>query len=335
MRGRYLSFARLEAAGSSRVYERLALAVQADDAAVALLCALPAGKAQPNLLFGALRWHGVPVDAPGAALAWLLDHEDAVRDTLLERSTQTNEAARCAVLLPGLAELAARTDGPLAVVEVGASAGLCLLYDAWRYRYALPDGREHVVDGSAGSAVGLPCAVDGPRAERRLPDAVPAVAWRVGLDLSPLDPSDVDTRRWLQCLVWPEHVDREERLRRALDVAAELRPSVVAGDMTTDLAPLLAQARRHLDDVAGLGRGAVVVTHSAALAYLSPGERGAVRTVIAEAGAHRLGMEGRAVLPDLVDALPEQVPGDGRFVVSLDDVPLALAAPHGSTLALL
>lgn len=330
----YRRWAAREAAGSSPVYERLAHAVSADDAALDLLAGLPAAKRQPNLLFGALHWHGVPVEDPATALTWLQDHWDEVRATVQERSTQTNEAARCAVLLPGLAELAARTDGPLAVVEVGASAGLCLLYDAWRYRYALPGGREHVV-GSVGSAVELPCAVDGADAQLRLPASVPAIAWRTGLDLSPVDPTDADTRRWLQCLVWPEHVEREERLRTALDVAARLRPPVLAGDMTTDLAPLLARARRRLDEVAGAGRGAVVVTHSAALAHLGADERDAVRQVVSGAGAHRLGLEARAVLPDLAERLAADVADDGRFLVSLDDEPLALAAPHGSTLTFL
>ncbi|WP_257570962.1 DUF2332 domain-containing protein [Streptomyces sp. NP160] len=334
MSTRYLGFARAEAAGSSAVYERLALAVAADEATLDLLAALPAGKAQPNLLFGALRWHGAPVQDPAAALAWLLDHGDEVRATVLQRSTQTNEAARCAVLLPGLAELAARTDGPLAVVEVGASAGLCLLYDAWRYRYALPGGGEHLV-GPAVSDVELPCAVDGLGAAQRLPAAVPAIAWRAGLDLSPLDPADADTRRWLECLVWPEHAERAERLRLALDVAARLRPPVLAGDMTTDLAPLLARARRHLDEVAGRGRGAVVVTHSAALVYLGAEGRSAVRQAIEEAGAHRLGVEGWAVLPDLAPQPPHEHDGGSPFLVSLDDAPLALAAPHGSALTFL
>ena len=42
------------------------------------------------------------------------------------RRTQTNEPARCAVLLPALAQL----PEPLALVDVGASAGLTMLFDA-------------------------------------------------------------------------------------------------------------------------------------------------------------------------------------------------------------
>ena len=39
---------------------------------------------------------------------------------ILARRTQTNEPARCAVLLPALAQL----PQPLALIEAGASAGL-------------------------------------------------------------------------------------------------------------------------------------------------------------------------------------------------------------------
>ena len=47
------------------------------------------------------------------------------------RRTQTNEAARCATLLPLLAML----PGPLALTEAGASAGLTLLPGRFSYHY--------------------------------------------------------------------------------------------------------------------------------------------------------------------------------------------------------
>ena len=81
---------------------------------------------------------------------------------MLARRTQTNEPARCATLLPALARL----PGPLALIEVGASAGLTLLFDHYSYDY---DG--HRLAGCDPGAPTLRCAVHGPvPLPARLPD---------------------------------------------------------------------------------------------------------------------------------------------------------------------
>ncbi|MGH3786660.1 MAG: DUF2332 domain-containing protein [Pseudonocardiaceae bacterium] len=310
----YRRWAQIEAHGSSAIYERLALAVAEDPAAVAFLETMEPAKRQPNLLFGALRWHDVDVGDQAAALSWLHQHPEAVREVMRTRRTQTNEAARCATLLPALAQLR----GPLALIEVGASAGLCLLYDVWRYHYTGP-GVDHWV-GPADGPVTVSCSVDG---LVPLPDAVPDIVWRAGLDLSPIDASDPDARRWLQCLVWPEHDDRARTLRAALDVAADMAPRIDSGDLVLDLPELLAQAPSD---------ATVVVVHSATLSQVEPHQRDAFVGMPARHGAHRLGAEGSKVLPRLVHQIPEGVEVDGRHVVSLDEDVLGVAHPHGRTL---
>jgi hypothetical protein len=89
------------------------------------------------------------------------------------RRTQTNEPARCATLLPALAQL----PPPLALIEVGASAGLTLLTDRYSYDYA-----RHRITGRDPLAPTLRCQPGGPVP---LPDRVPEIAWRAGLDLNP------------------------------------------------------------------------------------------------------------------------------------------------------
>ena len=131
VRQEYLAFARGQAAGVSPSYEALALAVADDASVIALLAELPRGKQQPNLLFGVSRHLGGPVSSPVAFLTWVVERWDDVRPELLVRTTQTNEAGRCATLLPVLAGM----PGPLALLEVGASAGLCLYPDRYRYDY--------------------------------------------------------------------------------------------------------------------------------------------------------------------------------------------------------
>src|SRR3954467_14530968 len=111
-----------EAAPSSPLYARLAADVADDPDILRFLAALPVGKRQPNLLFAAVQHpHGAPADGRELRRR-VLDDSARLRALMTERATQTNEPARCSALLPVLARL----DGPLALVEVGASAGLRL-----------------------------------------------------------------------------------------------------------------------------------------------------------------------------------------------------------------
>jgi hypothetical protein len=126
----YADFAAREAYGVSPAYERLSLTVAHDDEVLALLGALPQAKRQPNLLFGVVRLLGGPVEDPAAFRAYTVANWPAIEAQMRIRATQTNEAGRCAVLLPLLAAL----PQPLALLEVGASAGLCLYPDRYGYR---------------------------------------------------------------------------------------------------------------------------------------------------------------------------------------------------------
>jgi hypothetical protein len=145
----FLRFARIEARGSSPLYEEWAQAVAADPATLELISTLPEQKQQPNLVLAAARFAGAPVAPAGPFLHWLRTHWNQVVPVVLARSTQTNEAGRCAVLLPALNAM----PGPLALLEVGASAGLCLTPDRYSYRYSR-DGAETVLDPPSCSSSG-------------------------------------------------------------------------------------------------------------------------------------------------------------------------------------
>ena len=311
---RYRRFARVEAAGMSPSYEALALAVAEDRRVLDLLARVEQHQQQPNLLLGALRLHGVPTDDPARALDWVVAHPDAVLEVLRTRFTQTNEAGRCALLLPALAQVA---DGrPVALVELGASAGLCLVPDRYRYAYTRSDGSTHLLGPSDGPQ--LRCEVHD---ELPLPDRVPEIAWRAGLDRNPLDAADEEDAAWLQALVWPAHADRAARLAVALAATAQDPPRVLRGDVGDDLAALLAEVPPGTR---------TVVTHTAVLAYVTAEVRERVRATCRAAGAWRLGAEGRSVLPDL-----DAPAGDpSAFVLSLGhpdgtEEVVGLAQPHG------
>jgi hypothetical protein len=250
---RYRLFAEREVRGRSPLYEMLATRIAGDEAVLSFLSALPEIKQQPNLLFGAIKY------LFGAAPDWpqfqklLTENADEIRDCMLAHSTQTNEAARCATLLPVLANL----PQPLALLEVGASAGLCLQPD--RYAYDYGDGR--VLRPSAhDDAPVLPCAVN---AHTPIPARLPEIAWRAGLDLNPIDVQNRDQCAWLEALVWPEQHDRLARLRAAIAIARKDPPRLVRGNLLEDLATLAAQAPKD---------ATLVIFHSAVLAYVWPQE---------------------------------------------------------------
>ena len=313
---RYLHFADMEAHGSSPSYETWSRAVAGDRALLSQLATLPAAKQQPNLVFAALRWHG---ERPGDAESLrhgLLDAWSEVSRTIRRRSTQTNEPARCAVLLP----LLHRIGGPIALIELGAAAGLCLIPD--RYSYAYSAGTAVHPRGGPSNLV-LQCRV----AAGRLPTdlAAPRIVWRAGVDLNPLDPADPDTAAWLTALVWPEHDQRRRRLAAALRLAAAEDIRVERGDLRDRLGALVAE----------VPAGATpVVFHSAALAYLSGEDRAAGFAAITSSGARWISFEGRDVVP-LARDVAEPVTLDTSFVAALDQVPCALASAHGDTMTLL
>ncbi|MFF2270757.1 DUF2332 domain-containing protein [Agromyces sp. NPDC058136] len=314
---RYRAFAEVEARGMSATYDAWALGVADDPATVALIDGLPPAKRQPNLVFSAARFHGADPGPYPAFREWLHAHWPAVRATAETHATQTNEAGRCALHLPALAEI----PGPLALLEVGASAGLCLYPDRYGYRYP---GRPQLDPADGASRVVLECETrETPgTAHVPVPDRLPDIVWRAGIDLNPLDVTNPDDLAWLDALIWPEHHDRRERLRAAAAIVASDPPLLVAGDLNERLTALAAEAP------AG---ATLVVLHTAVIAYLdSPARARFVETVRALPG-HWLSVEGRGVVPGI--AVREEVPNEPvDFVLALDGVQRAWAQPHGRAL---
>jgi hypothetical protein len=302
----YREFAQ-DARGRSPAYEALAGAVAADPAVLAFLDVLPREKRQPNLLFAAARYLGAPPDI-SALQALVRGRPAELSAVMLARRTQTNEPARCATLLPALAQL----PPPLALIEVGASAGLTLLLDRYSYDYA-----GHRIAGLDPQAPVLHCAPSGPVP---LPAQLPVITWRAGLDLSPLDLASDDDVRWLSCLVWPGEGDREQRLAAAIAAARRDPPAVHRGDLLTDLPALAAQAP------AG---ATLVVYHSAVLAYVTPRGRREFADTVRGLGAAWLSNEGPGVVPGLPVPAHEGAP----FVLGRDGrTPLAITDGHGQWL---
>jgi len=232
---RYARFAGHEAPGRSALYAAWAAAVASDPALAAVLARIPPRRRQPPLVFAVTRLLGAPEADPAAWPGWVLAHADAVVAECERRSIQTNEPLRCAALLPALSLI----DGPIALLEVGASAGLCLYPDRYAYRFRLDDGDVIALHPPGGSPVILESRL---RGEGRPRLRLPEVVWRGGIDLSPLDAGDADDRRWLETLVWPGETGRADRIRDALDIVASERPLLVAGDAAEILGDVAARA---------------------------------------------------------------------------------------------
>jgi len=309
----YQRFAQLEAHGSSAAYEEWAASIAKDPEVVALIAQLPGMKSQPNLVFAAARLLGAPVGRYWPFRAWLLSHWDEVVPIVMSRMTQTNEASRCAVLLP----LLARMPGPIALIEVGASAGLCLYPDRYSYRYDTPAGVIALDPDDGPSKVVLPCRISAEDA----PDRLPEVVWRAGVDLNPLDVRDADDVAWLETLVWPEHAARRARLRAAVDLISRNPPRLVQGDLLGELQQLIAAAPRD---------ATVVVFHSAVLVYVDPEKRA---EFVALMGSRKevewISNEGERVIPGVFEQLPRS--SAGRTVLAHNGTPVAFVGPHGQS----
>jgi len=306
---RYRRFAEIEARGRSPLYESIASGVAADPFALEFLSSLPGEKQQPNLLLAAVRSVcGLAEDWPQFR-ALLRSNAPAVAAVMLARRTQTNEPARCAALLPALASL----PQPLALLEVGASAGLCLLPDRYGYDY----GRRRIAAPSAEAPV-FACKAN---AAMPIPSTLPRIAWRMGLDLAPIAVTDEAQTEWLETLVWPEQEDRLQHLRAAISVARRDPPPVMRGDLLTDLAAL---ARAAPADAT------LVVYHSAVLAYVADATaREAFARTVRELGAVWISNEAPGVWPSIRDRVGHRGPS-GAFLMAVDGRAVAWTDAHGA-----
>jgi len=245
----------------AHLYRALCSRIADDPELLALAARAPATQPAPNLLFGAVHylllgglehplrdWYPALADGPArdAASAFpvfrslCLEQRPAIEALIETRLTQTNVIQRCSALLPAFARVQAGAGGaPLALLEIGPSAGLNMQWDRFRYAYSA-GGADALGWGDPASKVVVPCEL---RGEGRpvLPAEIPVV-WRRGVDIHPVDVDDPDAVQWLRALIWPEHVERHERLTHAIEVARSDPPRIACGSAAERLPSLLAEA---------------------------------------------------------------------------------------------
>lgn len=204
-----------------------------------------------------------------AVSAALRTHSDFILERL-KSPPQTNEVRRSAALLPGFLTIAAMFGKPLVLSEVGASAGLNLQWDRYRYRLG------ETIWGDASSPVAIEPDWQGPPS----PTARIAIAGRAGCDLSPVDAADPMHRLRMLSYVWADQADRLARTRAALDIAASAGLKVERADAIDWLRRRLAE--RHVGQTH-------VVFHTIAWQYFPTSLQAEGEALLAEAGARATG----------------------------------------------
>ena len=277
---RFRRFGMVEASQRCPLYAALALHIAEDAELLALAARHQPGQPPANMLFGAARYllRELP-DHPLAApfrtgrfedepypgfRGFCLDHAAQITALLQTRRTQTNEVARCALWLPALAQVCGRAERPVALVEIGASAGLNLQFDRYHYNF----GDMQV--GANNSPVRLSCT---PRGAPLPHIDMPSVSYRHGIDLNPIDPRNMDDQHWLLALIWPGQFEREERLRAALRLAREESYTVECADALRRLPKLLAELS---------GDHVVCVLHSFVLYQFTVAQRAVLDSVLSD-----------------------------------------------------
>ena len=326
------------AGSDAPTYRAIAHMVAGDEELLDVVRATPLDAHHPNHLFAAARFlmlgglehplaaayeSGSTDEACSQFRAFVRQHRAALIEVLQTRRVQTNEVSRVGVIAPALAHARRQVDVPLALVEVGASAGLNLLVDLCAVDYGA------FSTGETDSPLQLSCDCVTVPPQFSMSDL--EIDWRMGLDRSPIHADNEADSRWLLSCVWVDQPERMERLATALAMARATPSPLVAGDAVTALTGVVTQVPDHLH---------LVVLTSWVAFYLSREQRLAFEEALA--GAARpitwISLEHPGVVRDLDLSQPPidqdiaasviaAVSFDGGAAVSREV--LGWAHPHG------
>lgn len=235
-------------------------------------------------------------------------------EPLIALPCQTNEVGRAAALAFGFFQSVSSTALPVRLLEIGASAGLNLRWDHYRY-------------GGAGASWGDPeSPVDLTGLWAGAPEELPVtvrIVERRGCDIRPVDPATEDGRLSLEASLWADQKARFARLRGAIEIAGRVPVTVDRESVESWLPRQLSEPRPGF---------ATIVYHSIVQEYLGPAVQNSARRRLAEAGAAasessplfwlRLEPVTDSMVLRYAVSLTRWPPGDERIV--------AWSGPHGS-----
>ena len=228
----------------SPFYEGLARLCAEDSELMAIAAETPKGQPYNHIFFGAVhflllgdpgdpfaRYFGLGGNAPvadAATFAALKDfcrrRRDEIVTLLKTRTVQYTMVNRASfvVAMMGHALRSGATE-PLSLIEVGSSAGLLTVFDHYHYDF----GAYGRLGDPASPAVKVAKFEGKPPP---IPDHMPKIVERVGIDLFPVDPLDPVERRWLEGLMAPDMYDDRRVLKQALDARARIPLATIKGD---------------------------------------------------------------------------------------------------------
>jgi hypothetical protein len=241
---RFKAFATRECKGSSPLYEHLSIRIAEDDELLQMASHTSRDQPVPNLFFGAVHYlllkgnsHELReyytsivenprevVTAFGSFKDFCILLKNEIIPILQSKLVQTNEVRRCSYLYPAFCYIYEKTNKPLALIEIGTSAGLQLLWDKYSYSY-----NTHEVYGDSLSELRIISEIRGDK-QTILHKQCPPVVTRIGIDLHINDLEDPEDALWLKSLIWPEHAERRNNFEKAVHCFKEHSLELIEGD---------------------------------------------------------------------------------------------------------
>ncbi len=239
---RFIRFAE-ECQSSSTLYEHLSHHIAHDEDLLELSSYAQKGQPVPNLFFAAVHYlllngkeHKLKQYYPSlvkqpeteGVFAYFKDfcltYSAEIIPLLKHKLVQTNEVRRCAYLYPSFCYIYDQVKKPLALIEIGTSSGLQLLWDQYSYSYGTG-----ITYGNLKSGVHITSEIRGSFSPLLL-NTSPPVSDRIGVDLHVNDVLNPEDMKWLQALIWPEHRERRELLIQASQCAEQTPVRLIEGD---------------------------------------------------------------------------------------------------------
>jgi hypothetical protein len=252
---KFIRFAINECRGTSTLYEFLSLKIAEDPEMLELARKSKDGQPVPNLFFDAVHYllmkgykhplagfYPSMTEQPGPAenaypafADFCKKNTDEMIELLKSKIVQTNEVRRCSYLYPIISHIFQMAKKPLALVEIGTSAGLQLFLDQYSYSYGTG-----LKFGNSDSAVQLTSKIRGGNLQStQMP--IPEVKTRIGIDLHINDVNNENDYMWLKALIWPEHYERRELFEKAARFVRSQSLRLIEGDGVEMLSSLAAE----------------------------------------------------------------------------------------------